>query len=433
MSKPFIASIESLSHDGRGITRINGKTTFVDGALPGETVEARFRRKRAKFNEAYVSSVIEPSAERVTPACKVFDMCGGCSLQHISPEQQRDLKQMTLLEHLKHFGNVAPQEVVEPMASAPWGYRRKARLAVRVVHGKGVLVGFRETNGRFITQMDDCKVLHPRVASLIPALKVLIENLSCAQSIPQIEVAVGDDVGLVFRHLEALQDVDIEKLKAFEKEHDLRLYLQSKDYASVVPLNQDNPLLLHYMLPEFNLRLDFHPLDFVQVNAKINENMIQRALAWLDVNENDTVLDLFCGLGNFSLPLARKAKHVVGVEGEAVMVERAAHNAALNDLSNTEFVVANLDEDISHLPFTQKRFDKVLLDPARSGASEIISYFKTWQPEKIVYVSCNPATLARDAKAICERGYTLVKAGIMDMFPHTKHVESIALFNRVGV
>lgn len=428
----FTASIKSFSHDGRGIAAIDGKTTFIFGALPGETVEFTYTACHSKFDEGKVVNVITPAPERVTPNCQHFGVCGGCSLQHIASTTQIKHKQTMLLEQLKHFGNIVPKEILSPLTSDVWGYRHKARLGVRYVTKKAtVLVGFREQNSNFLAQLERCEVLDPRVGNLIMPLREFIASLDAFNSISQIEVAITQtQVGLVFRHLEPLNSSDLEQLKTFGAEHGLWLYLQPAGPNSVTKLYPDDKqLFLHYSLPEFNLIYQFHPLDFTQVNPTINQKMVALALELLDVQPSDTVLDLFCGLGNFTLPIAQRAKHVVGVEGSDVMVERASMNAQTNHITNVEFYAANLMGDCSTHPWTTQSFTKILLDPPRSGALDILPLVAAMNAQTIVYVSCNPATLARDAGELVNRyGYTLQKAGVMDMFPHTEHVESIALF-----
>ena len=436
--EPVSAKIESLSHEGRGIAHVEGKTVFVNGALPGEDALFQYKKQRPKYDEAHALEITNPAAERVDAKCKFFGLCGGCSLQHMQHDFQIEHKQSVLMEQLTHIGKVKPKSVIPPLTGPQWGYRRKARLGVKYVEKKErVLVGFREKYSPFIADMNSCEVLHPSVASLIEPLQLLITELSLIKQIPQIEVAVGDDVvALIFRHLSELTDEDKEKLKSFAEHHQVDIYLQSGGLDSVVPLEGSTPRQLSYELPEFDLTMNFLPIDFTQVNTEINRAMVPRALELLEVNSEDRVLDLFCGIGNFTLPLARKAAIVLGIEGEHSLVERAKQNAELNNISNVEFRAIDLaneqlfDEMLSE-DFLKGGFNKLLLDPARNGAKEVIEKMNLKLIEKIVYVSCNPATLARDAGILVnDKDFKLEQAGIMDMFPHTTHVESIAVFSR---
>jgi len=436
--EPVSAKIESLSHEGRGIARVEGKTVFVNGALPGEDVLFQYKKQRPKYDEAHALEINNPAAERVEPKCKFFGLCGGCSLQHMQHDFQIEHKQSVLMEQLTHIGKVKPKLVIPPLIGPVWGYRRKARLGVKYVDKKErVLVGFREKYSPFVADMNSCEVLHPSVGTLIEPLQCLITELSLIKQIPQIEVAIGDDVtALIFRHLADFNDEDLTKLKAFSEQHNIDIYLQSGGLDSVVPLPETTTRQLSYSLPEFDVMLNFLPTDFTQVNLEINRDMVPKALELLEVNSEDHVLDLFCGIGNFTLPLARKAACVLGVEGEHGLVERAKQNAALNNISNVEFRAMDLakddlNEDFSKIDFFRGGFNKLLLDPARNGAQEVIERMDLKSIERIVYISCNPSTLARDAGILVnDKGFKLEQAGIMDMFPHTTHVESIAVFSR---
>ena len=436
--EPVSAKIESLSHEGRGIAHVGGKTVFVNGALPGEDALFQYKKQRPKYDEAHALEITNPAAERVDAKCEFFGLCGGCSLQHMQHDFQIEHKQSVLMEQLTHIGKVKPKSVIPPLTGPQWGYRRKARLGVKYVEKKErVLVGFREKYSPFIADMNSCEVLHPSVASLIEPLQLLITELSLIKQIPQIEVAVGDDViALIFRHLSELTDEDKEKLKSFAEHHQVDIYLQSGGLDSVVPLEGFTPRQLSYEIPEFDLTMNFLPIDFTQVNTEINRAMVPRALELLEVNSEDRVLDLFCGIGNFTLPLARKAAIVLGIEGEHSLVERAKQNAELNNISNVEFRAIDLAneqlfDEMLNEDFLKGEFNKLLLDPARNGAREVIEKMNLKLVEKIVYVSCNPATLARDAGILVnDKDFKLEQAGIMDMFPHTTHVESIAVFSR---
>lgn len=428
------AVIHSLSHDGRGITTLDQKTTFVRGALPTETITYKITQKRSTYNEAEALSVLTPSPERISPPCQHFGLCGGCSLQHMSADIQMTLKQQTLLDQLKHFGRVTPEALLPPLTAGTVGYRRKARLGVKfVIKKEKMLVGFREKSSRYLADLDRCVVLHPAVGERFDALKQLVASLSCYTAIPQIEVAVGDtEVALVFRHLEPLNETDLEKLMAFGETHDTHIYLQPN---SPLPLSKLWPNPQHerlaYTLPDYDLEFLFHPLDFTQINLDINRLMVKQALTLLDVQATDNVLDLFCGIGNFTLPLARFAKHVTGVEGGEDMVKRGQDNALHNHIRHVDFFAANLMEPPANATWIKAPYDKILLDPPRAGAKEILPYFPAFGAKKIVYVSCNPATLARDAgELVNQYGYRLTQAGVMNMFPHTSHIEAMALFEK---
>lgn len=435
-NKPIAADIRAISHDGRGIAQIDGKTVFIEDALPGEKVLFTYTKRHGKFDEGRSVTLLEKSAERVDPKCQHFKICGGCSLQHIHPETQIRLKQQALLEQLQHFGGVAPQEVLPPLQGPHWGYRQKARLGVKYVAKKQItLVGFREKNSRYLADLQYCEILHPDVSKLLPALKEFINHLSAYQHIAQIEVAVGEQkVALIFRHLEALVETDLAALRKFAKSHHLELYLQSAGPESIKRLwPEQGTEFLSYQLPEQGLEFLFYPTDFTQVNLVINQAMVSRALELLSPTPQERVLDLFCGLGNFTLPIAKQCAEVVGVEGSATTLQRAKQNAEHNRISNATFYCTNLADNFDHEEWAKQKFDKILLDPPRCGAYEIIQHFpRLGAPKHIVYISCNPATLARDAgELVTNQGYTLTKAGIMDMFPHTNHVEAIALFKKV--
>ena len=431
---PIEGHIHALSHDGRGIsTSVDGKTTFVHGALPGETVKYVLTKKHSRFNEGLTTEVIVSAADRATPPCPHFGVCGGCSMQHMKSEAQIAFKEKALLEQLLHFGHVTPEQVLPPLTGKTEGYRRKARLGVRYVEKKEkMLIGFRERSSRYLADIESCAVLHPSVGQHLMALRDVVMRMTDYQDIPQIEVAIGDDEhALVIRHMKPLLDADKEVLRDFAETHNFHLYLQPGSPDSLEKLwPEDNLYRLSYTLPDYQLRMSFHPLDFTQVNGEINPLMLKQALELLQPNSEDNILDLFSGLGNFTLPIARYAKSVVGVEGSEVMTTRASENAEANGITNATFYAA----DLSKIPevvleWMKGRYNKILLDPARTGAKEIIEYFPNWKPQRIVYVSCNPSTLARDAGILVNQlGYKLKKVGVMNMFPHTSHIEAIALF-----
>lgn len=425
----YSAVIETLSHDGRGIARIDGKTTFLTGGLPGETVQFHYLSRHRQFDEGRVSAVTQPSSLRETPPCPHFGECGGCDLQHMALSQQLQHKQSAFQDLLLRQAQLAPSEWLPPIMAAPWGYRRKARLGVKYVQKKGrVLVGFRERRGRWITDSRQCNVLIPAIGQRIEAFSTLIERLSIRDQIPQLEIAAGDNTAaVVIRHLSSFNAADLALIEQFAHDYAVRIYLQPKGIDSVhlfYPKNGEN---LHYCLPRYHLKLEFHPTQFIQINAEINKAMVDCALALLDLRPEDNVLDLFCGIGNFSLAIARSGATVVGVEGDKSAVEQAIHNAALNQLS-AEFHCTDLFSLPFSTPWAKKQYDKILLDPPRSGAAAVIEAISQWNPSRIVYVSCDMATMARDAAHLNRQGYRLIKAGVMDMFPHTQHVETIALF-----
>ncbi len=428
---PLPACIESLSHEGRGIARIDGKTVFIEGALPGEQVRFLYTRKRGQFDEGRTVEVVEPSESRVEPRCRHYGMCGGCSLMHLDGEEQILHKQSVLLEQLQHLGGVEPEQVLPPLSASRWGYRRKARLGVKYVAGKEkVLVGFREKHSSFIADIDSCEVLHPILGEAIGQLKELVHELSVYRQIPQLEVAVSDTVAaVVIRHLAPLTGDDRRILADFEAQRPVRFYLQPGGLDSVHSLSGEDGQNLHYRLDRHDITMEFSPIDFTQVNFELNALLVDRVIELLELNEADQVLDLFCGLGNFTLPIARYVKQATGLEGSEDLVLRAQKNAQKNGLANAGFGVCNLAEPDAGPHISGYAYNKVLLDPPRSGAQEIIEQLVPERVEKLVYVSCNPATLARDAGILSKQGgLSLKAAGVMDMFPHTSHVESIALF-----
>lgn len=424
--------IESLAHDGRGVAHLDGKTVFIDGALPGEDVGFEYLSCRRRFDEGRATAIHIASPQRVTPRCTHFGVCGGCSLQHLDPAAQIAAKQQTLLDNLQRIGGVVPQTVLPPLTGPAWGYRSKARLGVKFVNKKGrVLVGFRERHAPYIADLSRCEVLHAAVGEALPDLCALVDSLAARSRIPQIEVAVSDSVtALLFRHLDPLSDADTARLAAFATAQDVHIWLQSGGPATVRPLAPPDSRL-SYRLAEQDVEIGFLPSDFTQVNPVINAKMVARVLRLLELTAADHVLDLFCGLGNFTLPMARQAGQVLGVDGEAGLVGRARDNAAHNGLENVSFMTADLSEDCHDHAWAAGRYSKVLLDPPRSGAAGVMDELGKIRAQRIVYVSCHPGSLARDAGAlVTEHGYALVSAGVMDMFPHTAHVESIAVFDR---
>ena len=428
-----IATVVSLSHDGRGVARLDGKTVFIEGALPGERVRFRYFNKYKNFDSGGLVDILEASPDRVTPPCPHFGVCGGCDLQHLRPGVQIQAKQRIVAEQLAHLSKIEPQNWLAPITGPALGYRRRARLGVRHVPSQGGMqIGFRERRRSFIANLDTCPVLDPKIAALLPAMRAVIGELSRPDRIPQVEVAVGDeDSALVFRHLVPLQDHDKELLRAFGDRHGVQIYTQRGGPDSAVALRPSKPRGLYYRLPEFGVDIRFQPTDFVQINSAVNRAMVSQAVRLLEPKHDEQVLDLFCGLGNFTLPLARHAGQVLGVEADADLVQRARKNAQHHGMANVEFRSADLYQEMMPAPWGEFRPDKLLLDPPRSGAMEAIKALAEPMPSRIVYVSCYPATLARDSPYLVHvLGYRLEAAGVMDMFPQTSHVETMALFVR---
>ncbi|MFT5139534.1 MAG: 23S rRNA (uracil1939-C5)-methyltransferase [Lysobacterales bacterium] len=429
---PFKIEIQSLLENGRGSTVYESKNLQVYGALAGESVMARHMFGRKMRNQAETLEVLKPSTQRVEPRCPHFGTCSACTLQHLDYAAQLQFKQKTLLSNLQQQGNVRPEQVLPPLSAGQWNYRRKARMSVRYVKAKErVLVGFRERDGRFVADMGECHTLIARVADRLPEIIALIESLDAIETIPQIEVTSGDDASaLIFRHLEPLSEVDIAALKNFARKTGLAVLLQPKGPETVHALEPAKPAL-NYALPDYDVDFEFEPLDFVQVNGPLNQLMIKQALQLLDLQPQDRVLDLFCGLGNFTLPIARSCKAVTGVEGDETLVQRAIHNANRNGISNAGFIQVDLYSQTAGLVNVPGMFDKVLIDPPRSGAEQVLPIIASSAATKVVYVSCNPETLGRDAGILVhQHGFRLSAAGMMDMFPHTSHIESMALFER---
>ncbi len=442
----YTFQVESLSHEGRGIAHYGshpdhpsdkqGKKVFIRYALPGETVKAQITNVVKRLEEADCLEVLsEASHLRVQPPCPHFGICGGCNMQHIQQDEQIRLKQDVLKSHLEHFAGIQPEQWLEPLRSEREDYRRKARIGVRYIPGKDKLVvGFREHQSNKLTSIDRCMVLDREFGS-ITALKQLLQSLTAKAAVGHIELAMGDhEIALVVRHTEKLSVDDVNRLKQFALNKEWQLYLQPAGAESLHRV--DNPtaaMRLHYALDEFKVEFGFNPLDFTQVNSTINPQMVKLACELLQLKKGERVLDLFCGLGNFSLPLARcvgESGKVIAVEGSEEMVQRGAENAEKNHMTQVEFYSQDLTKDFSHHSWANQGFDALLIDPPRSGAEEVMYYVPKFSAKRIVYVSCNPATLARDAGVLAKHGYRLKKAGVMDMFTHTGHVESIALFEK---
>lgn len=426
--------IESLDHEGRGIAHANGKVIFIEGGLPGEVVTYASHHRKPNYEQATATSVLKASPLRVAPHCPHFGTCGGCSMQHLEPSAQTAVKQRVLEDALWHIGKLKPEVYYPPITSSTWGYRHRARLSVRYVAKKGgALVGFHEKNSSYVAVMDSCPVLPPAVSKLIPALKELVEAMEGRDRLPQVEVSIGEDQRvLVLRHLEPLSPADQDRLRAFADTHGIVWYLQPKGPATAHLFHPVDTPPLAYRLPEYDLTLRFSPTEFTQVNHGVNRLLVRRAMALLEPQPGERIADMFCGLGNFTLPIARSGATVVGIEGSKELVERGRANAELNGLGDRcEYGVANLFEATPESLAALGHFDKMLIDPPRDGAAELVKALGEDAPKRIVYVSCKPATLARDAAILIhEKGYILKGAGIANMFPHTSHVESIALFER---
>jgi 23S rRNA (uracil1939-C5)-methyltransferase len=430
--------ISALDQEGRGVARIEGKAVFVEGALIGERVRIEILRNKPSYALARMIELLEASHERTSPICPHFGVCGGCSLQHLEPLAQVAVKQRVLEDALWHIARVRPQQLLSPIHGPAWGYRQRARLSVRDVPKKGgVLVGFHERKSSFVADMKVCPVLPPKISALLPGLRALVEALSIRERLPQIELAIGDGGGdgtggeaLILRHLAPLSDADESEVRAFAARHGVHIYLQAAGPASIRPFHPPESTL-SYTLPDFNVRFVFEPSDFTQVNGAINRVLVRRAMGLLDPRPGDRIADFFCGLGNFTLPIARRGADVIGIEGNAALVRRAEANAALNGLSErARFGVANLFDATADSIAGLGRLDKTLVDPPREGAIELMKSLPA-SISRIVYVSCNAATLARDAAVLVgAQGFVLRAAGIANMFPHTAHVESVALFER---
>jgi len=427
--------ITSLSHDGRGIASINGKTCFISGALPEEEVNFIYTKKHRNYDEGKVTEILKEALSRVEPECPHFAICGGCSLQHLKHAEQITFKENVLKEQMLHFGNIEIKTTLPPILGPIYGYRSRARLSVKYLNKKNtVLVGFHEKNGSYVANINSCKILSTSVGEKILQLRELIATLSILQHIPQIEVvALDNSTALTFRHLQPLSQLDITMLKEFGRDNNFQIYLQPAGNESVhsvfAPSNNENAFL-SYKLVDHNIEILFKPNDFTQINQAVNQQMVARALELLNPEASDLILDLFCGLGNFTLPFAKKCAKIIGIEGNHIMVESAMQNAKHNAINNAEFHTADLTKELLSHNWSIQKFDKILLDPPRTGALELCKQILKFNVKAICYVSCNPATLARDAKELLNQGYRLDKIGIIDMFPHTSHMETIASFSK---
>ncbi|BEV71718.1 MULTISPECIES: 23S rRNA (uracil(1939)-C(5))-methyltransferase RlmD [unclassified Paludibacterium] len=436
-----IALVESLDHEGHGVARVDGKTIFIDGALPYERVIYRSYRKKPTFENAETVEVRKESFIRTTPRCAHFDTCGGCSMQHVEFSAQVAIKQRVLEDNLRHIGKVKAERMLTPIAGPAWGYRHRARLSARWVERKGtVLVGFHEKRSSYIADMQQCHILPPHISALLMPLRELIAQLSIRERMPQVEVAVGESVDiLVLRNMDPINVADEGLLRAFADRHTgerpLQIWLQPKGPDSCYPFYPLTAPRLTYRMPEYNVEMPYNPTEFTQVNPQINAIMVKRALGLLDPQPGERIADMFCGIGNFTLPIARSGAEVHGMEGSEALVKRAVENATHNGLQDrVSYEMANLFE-VTEESFTALgKFDKMLIDPPRDGAVQLVKALSDDNaPQRLVYVSCNPATLARDAGILVHlKGYTLKAAGIINMFPHTAHVESVAWFEKTG-
>lgn len=432
-----VLHVESLDLEARGVSRRDGKVVFIEGALPSERVTVNTFRRKPSYDVGRVQQIQRESSSRVTPRCEHFGVCGGCVMQHLEPSAQIAIKQRALEDALVHIGKTRPERVLPPLHGPYWGYRYRARLSVKWVAKKGtVLVGFYERKSSFVADIKTCHVLPPQIAALFLPLRTLIMGMSAPDRFPQIEVAIGDGViALVLRHLQPLTTTDVLSLRQFAVDHGVQWWLQPNGPETVVPLEPSHEDSLYYTLPEFDLKMPFKPTDFTQVNHQINRALVSRGLTLLDPQPEDRIVDMFCGLGNFTLPLATRCREVVGVEGSETLTARAKAAAARAGIGHATFETLNLFEVTAEWLAELGRFDRMLIDPPREGAmalsQALINLPASLRPERIVYVSCNPATLARDTAILLQKNaFKLTAAGVVNMFPHTGHVESIAVFDR---
>lgn len=432
IDEPLRAEIVDQTHDGRGVADLDGQRVFVSGALIGERVLLVPRKRRRRFQEAELLQIDRAANCRIEPSCTFFGRCGGCVLQHMSHSAQLEFKQRQVVESLTRIGQVAPAQWLDPVTATQWAYRRRARLGVRYVGGKGrALVGFRERATSYITDMSHCPVIAAPIGPLIGELSNLITACSLRDRIPQLEVAVGDGhSAIVVRALAPLSATDAEAFADFGRRHDIDMFVQPGGPGTIAPISKPSRKLF-YQIDDFDIRIEFAPTDFIQVNRDINNRMVYETVVRADLHESDRVLDLYCGLGNISLPLAQNCRELVGVEGDPGLVARAINNASINDIGNTRFVTADLS--LEQWSFLQEPWDIVVLDPPRTGAARAVAQMAQMAPRRVIYVSCHPATLARDARDLVQsQGYRLSSARLFDMFPHTHHVEVMAVFDRVA-
>ena len=422
--KIITVTVTDLDHFGQGVAAYQGKTLFIRDALPGEEVEVRLTEDKRHYANGEVTRRLNESAERVTPRCPHFAKCGGCQMQHINIERQQAVKSQALGRMMGSRGQ--PRQVNEIISGPAWGYRRRARLGLHFdAKARRLQMGFRQSSDKALVSISECPVLVPQLEALIKPVHALLSALSIVNRLGHVEFVLADNGPLmVLRHLAPLSHADRQLLEQFSHTHQLAIYLAA-DSENLEPIGQQQP-----WCHSDGLRLSFSPRDFIQVNDVINQQMVSRAIAWLDIQPGDRVLDLFCGMGNFTLPLAKRAAQVVGIEGVAALVAKAQYNAQYNSLKNVTFFHENLDEDVTRQPWAKQGFDKILMDPARAGAAGVLQHIIRLAPQKVVYVSCNHATLARDSEAMLAAGYHITSLAMLDMFPHTGHLESMALFER---
>ncbi|MCP4597339.1 23S rRNA (uracil(1939)-C(5))-methyltransferase RlmD [Neptuniibacter sp.] len=428
MVYPDVLEVESLSHEGRGIAKVDGKTIFISGALPGESVKYKIDTQHRRYDEASCTEVIKASPQRVEAKCQHYGTCGGCDLQHLNHEDQISAKQTTVIDQLDRLGHFTPETIEQPIQSPEWNYRRSCRLGINQLQRDGsAIVGFRRRGSSKLTHISDCPVLAEPLNEILKALPSILETEEDFKGITHAELSEGDESGaLTLRIKKPLTDHLSEKLQQLASEHNFSLFLDDGQKLQ----RTDKTAELFYQIENSSTQVYFEPGDFIQVNASVNNQMINRAITWLDLSKDDRVLDLFCGVGNFTLPIAGHVAAIVGVEGVEEMVERANQNASRNQLSNCSFYRANLSKDLRALPWYKQGFNKIILDPPRTGALEVIKQLEKHQADMILYVSCNPAALARDGAELIKQGYRPSRFCVMDMFPHTSHVESLVLFER---
>jgi len=421
-------TIERLSLDGRGVARADGKTVFVEGALPGECVDAKLTQQHKRFDEARLEQLISASSERVEPGCKHYGDCGGCQLQHLSADGAIDYKARAVSDQIAKLGGITPPELAAPITSQSWHYRRSARIGLNQLAQGGSLAGFRRAGSNKLCQIDQCQVLRAPSEQLFDSLREMLDEIDQAKSVTQVEFIAGDNASaLVFRVKGQLTPANRKRVLALCEQLNCQGYLQQSNGLEALA---DYPAL-NYQLDD--LTLEFKPGDFLQINPEVNQAMVAQALDWLELDSSDKVLDLFCGLGNFSLPLAKRCAQLTGVEGSEKMVERASHNAEQNGIDNSQFYCADLSQPIEGQPWASEGFDKVLLDPPRQGAGELINALLPLAPKQMLYIACDPVSLARDTQSLTKAGYQMTRLGVLDMFPQTHHVEAMALFTRADL
>lgn len=451
LKEEYTAEIRDLSHDGLGIATVQNKTVFIEGALPTELVRFNYLIRKSKYNIGCVTQILKPSLIRNQPPCPYYETCGGCSMQHIKPLAQIEIKQKRLLKQLEHFGKIIPKDVFTAIQGPIYHYRRRTRLFVQYNEKNGnIELGFKGKHSNRLTSINQCAILDPKISTLLPKLQAIFTSLSMKKFISQIEIALGDkNIAVLLYHKKILPIQDINMLASFAKDHHLSIY--SSDAANQSNILESNSLhavssirpiyvyetdkigtgSLYYTLPESKLRFSFQPWDFIQVNALVNQSMVNKVMELLNPTSHDLILDLFCGIGNFTLPMAQKAKKVIGVEGSSNVMTRSVENAIFNKISNVEFFQSNL----VHPKITDSwakvgPYDKILLDPPRNGALELVKFLPKLKAKSILYISCDPATLARDLGILAQHGYYLKTVGVLDMFPQTSHIESLALLEK---